>query len=116
MEVPRRALVTGANGFVGQVMVPALAASGYDVIATGRRPLEGVRRRGRWKHMSAVQRYTKSWLITRARAKIQEFSPALLEEGAKVVEEPRKLLAQAIRDGPGRRTGGDATPLHLVVR
>ncbi|MAB89406.1 MAG: NAD-dependent epimerase/dehydratase family protein [Planctomycetota bacterium] len=38
MEVPRRALVTGANGFVGQVMVPALAASGYDVIATGRRP------------------------------------------------------------------------------
>ena len=44
----RRILVTGASGFVGRHLLPALVASGFDVIACGRQPLrqEGVAFRG----------------------------------------------------------------------
>lgn len=34
----RRALVTGASGFVGRALVPALRAAGYSVVAASRRP------------------------------------------------------------------------------
>jgi nucleoside-diphosphate-sugar epimerase len=34
----RRILVTGANGLLGRVLVPFLAQSGFDVVATARRP------------------------------------------------------------------------------
>ncbi|NRA96688.1 MAG: GDP-mannose 4,6-dehydratase [Planctomycetes bacterium] len=42
MTAVRRALVTGATGFVGRVMVPALASNGYEVVATGRRAADSV--------------------------------------------------------------------------
>lgn len=43
MATPRRALVTGATGFVGRVMVPALVSRGYEVVATSRRAADTVR-------------------------------------------------------------------------
>ena len=36
------------------------------------RSLEQVRRRGRWVTLESVQRYTKTWLLVKARAKISE--------------------------------------------
>lgn len=43
MGATRRALVTGATGFVGRVMLPALQSRGFDVVATSRRANDGVR-------------------------------------------------------------------------
>jgi len=36
----RRVLVTGATGFVGRALVPALRSAGYDVVAASRRPVK----------------------------------------------------------------------------
>ena len=35
-----RVLVTGASGFVGGNLLPALVEAGFDVIACGRQPLQ----------------------------------------------------------------------------
>ncbi|HZG47622.1 MAG TPA: NAD(P)H-binding protein, partial [Allosphingosinicella sp.] len=35
----RKALVTGATGFIGRTLVPALRADGWDVVAASRRPI-----------------------------------------------------------------------------
>jgi uncharacterized protein YbjT (DUF2867 family) len=36
----RKALVTGATGFIGRALMPALSASGWDVVAASRRPVK----------------------------------------------------------------------------
>ena len=39
-------------------------------VEAGTRSLEQVRRRGRWKQLSSVQRYTKTWVLVRERARL----------------------------------------------
>jgi len=70
-------------------------------IARARRDREGVRRRGRWRHISSTDRYTKTHLLTEARAK---FGSRVIERGQMVMENPRQMLASAIRRGPGAKT------------
>ena len=50
----------------------------------GRRSLEEIRRRGRWAALSSVGRYTKTFLLVRARAALPA---ALLREGARLAKE-----------------------------
>jgi integrase len=56
------------------------------------RTLEQVRRRGRWKMLSSVQRYTKTWLLVRNRSRL---SPLQLKQGAALIARrgPRKLVS-----------------------
>ena len=64
-------------------------------LARGRASLEQVRRRGRWKSMDSVQRYTKSFALTRFRAKV----PPETEEKAKEVHKNlRRALLHALED------------------
>lgn len=76
-------------GFAGPLH--ALRHSGpSEDLARGRSTLENVRRRGRWKAMESVQRYTKSFALTRFRAKV----PATT---ARKAEQVHKDLRAAIR-------------------
>ena len=54
------------------------------------RSLEQVRRRGRWKQLDSVQRYTKTWILVRERSKL---SPEQLAKAASLLQErwQRKL-------------------------
>lgn len=70
-------------------------------VASGRQDLEGARRRGRWRHMSGVQRYGKTHLLVSARAKV---GPRICAIGQKFMENPREAIIQAINSGPGRKT------------
>ena len=44
-------LVTGATGFVGRAVVPALEAAGYDVRAVGRKEVGDIHRGTDWRHV-----------------------------------------------------------------
>jgi hypothetical protein len=57
--------------------------------------------------MSAVQRYSKTFLLTRSRA---QFGPRIIGRGAKFLEDPRGEIIKAIREGP--RAG---TPLGKAL-
>lgn len=61
--------------------------------------LEGARRRGRWKHLSSVQRYTKEHEFVAAR---NEFGRHIVETGKMYSEDARHHIAAAIDEGPGR--------------
>jgi hypothetical protein len=57
------------------------------------RTLEEVRRRGRWKSLESVQRYTKTWLLVRERSKMStpmlaEARKLLLARGERIVGAP----------------------------
>ena len=72
------------------------------------RSLEQVRRRGRWKTLESVQRYTKTWMLVRARGRL---TTDQLERGQKLiaVRGQRRLVE------PDRtRTGSAALSTALV--
>ena len=66
--------------------------------ASGRRDLEGIRRRGRWAQPKSVARYAKTYMLTKARS---ETAPEVLTKGAGVWANLAPELARAIRGGPG---------------
>jgi hypothetical protein len=72
-------------------------------IARARRDREGVRRRGRWKHISSTDRYTKTHLLTEARARFGS-------------RNPREMLAAAIRRGPGVKTAEGRAVLAIFAK
>ena len=53
-------------------------------VSLGRRSLEEVRRRGRWKSTDSAARYTKTFLLVRARSKI---SAGIMQEDAKLAKQ-----------------------------
>ena len=55
-------------------------------IASQRRTLEEVRRRGRWRSMDSVARYTKTFLLVAARTKVPRW---IMQEGARLAEQRR---------------------------
>jgi hypothetical protein len=70
-------------------------------LARGRRSQEGIRVRGRWRHLSATERYTRTHLLVEERA---TFGPEIVDAGADIILNPRKAVIEAIRSGPARRT------------
>jgi hypothetical protein len=62
-------------------------------LARQRCSLEDVRRRGRWKGMDSVQRYTKTFALTRFRAKVPEATRA---RAAVVEADLRRALLKAL--------------------
>jgi hypothetical protein len=70
-------------------------------IEQGRREMEGVRRRGRWRHLTSVQRYGKTHLLVAARRK---FGSQVLSEGKLFGRDPRRAVSEAICAGPGKHT------------
>ena len=64
-------------------------------LARGRSSIEQVRRRGRWKSMGSVQRYTKSFALTRFRAKVPPHTEA---RAAEISRDLRKALVSALQD------------------
>lgn len=70
-------------------------------VAQGRRTLDGVQRRGRWRHLSACTRYTKTFLIARSRGMLGE---EMLKEGRRIAEDPRRAVRRAIEEGEGAKT------------
>jgi hypothetical protein len=70
-------------------------------VGSGRRRLEGVQRRGRWKHLASCYRYAKTHLLVRAR---QLFGAAILKSGADFGKDPERTLIKAIQRGPGAST------------
>lgn len=70
-------------------------------VARGLRDLEGTRRRGRWKHISSVQRYTKTFLLAAER---ERFGAQIIGEGERFLRDPRKAVIQAIKAGPGAQS------------
>ena len=73
-------------------------------LARGRSTLENVRRRGRWKAMESVQRYTKSFALTRFRAKIPQDTS---DKAAAVEKNLRSALLSALH--------GHTSPLALIL-
>ena len=65
-------------------------------LARGRSTLENVRRRGRWKSLDSVQRYTKSFALTRFRARVPAETAA---QAARIAANLRASLLSALRDG-----------------
>ena len=60
-------------------------------VEQGTRTLEQVRRRGRWRALDSVQRYTKTWLLIKARS---QMTTKQLEHGRKVLSSrPPRLIA-----------------------
>ena len=57
------------------------SGAAQDVLSKSR-SLEEVRRRGRWRSMTSVQRYTKTWMLVRRRA---EMPAALVEKGKQIM-------------------------------
>ena len=62
-------------------------------IARGRTSLEGVRRRGRWKAMTSVQRYSKTLALTKFRSRMPL---KLLQHGEQAVQDLRSVLLNAL--------------------
>jgi len=67
----------------------------------GRRDLEGVRKRGRWKHVSACHRYTKTHLVVECRHRL---GAELCLEGRNFMLAPRENVCRAFERGPGRHS------------
>ena len=70
-------------------------------IARGIRTQEGVRVRGRWRHISSTQRYTKTHLLVAER---ELYGDEIINRGMMFLEDPRKAIICAIESGPGKRT------------
>jgi len=54
-EATEQALVTGASGFIGRALVPALLAKGYGVVATSRRPVTRSQPGVEWRTCDLLQ-------------------------------------------------------------
>ena len=67
-------------------------------IARGRTSLEGVRRRGRWKALTSVQRYTKTFALTKFRSRMPQ---KLLQRGQEAVQDLRSVLLSSLRSSRG---------------
>ena len=85
-------------GFAGPLHAVRHSGPSED-LARGRSSLEQVRRRGRWKSMDSVQRYTKSFALTRFRAKVPEETAT---EAERVHNDLRAAVLAALR--PHRRS------------
>lgn len=80
--------------------------------ARGRRDSEGVRRRGRWRHVTSVDRYTKVNLLVAAR---QSCGDSIIKKGEEIAANPRMHVLNAIRKGPGiDRAEGQAIVKELT--
>lgn len=66
-------------------------------IATSRRDLEQVRRRGRWAAMSSVQRYTKEFRLSRP---LTDTPTEVTNVGRRFYAAPRDVWAKAMRESP----------------
>ena len=62
-------------------------------LARGRAQLEDVRRRGRWKAMESVQRYTKSFALTRFRARTPDDTRTAADN---IASDLRRALVRAL--------------------
>ena len=60
---------------------------------TGSRPLEEIRRRGRWASVKSVQRYSKTHRLVAARARVPD---GIMEQGRAFLEQP-ELAALVLR-------------------
>lgn len=76
-------------------------------LARSRSSLEAVRRRGRWRSMDSVQRYTKTFALTKFRARMP---PALYERGLQIARRLRDAVADALKAAPAM-----AHPLHAYL-
>ena len=66
-------------------------------MAKGRSTLEQVRRRGRWKALSSVQRYSKTFALTQFRARMPE---KVLKAGTAATNNLKAELLRALRRRP----------------
>ena len=76
-----------------------------EAIAQGRLGLEQVRRRGRWKALSSVQRYTKVHDIIIYKSGMPT---SALRHGRDILEDPAAAMLRAL--------GSGSTPLHQALR
>jgi hypothetical protein len=70
-------------------------------ISTGELSLEEVRRRGRWRQLKSVQRYTKAALIIAYNSQLPQ---KVLTAGGRVLENPVRAFQDAAASGRGRKT------------
>lgn len=83
---------TGSEKAVGPVHSVRHSKPAADALY-GRRSLEGVRRRGRWKSLTSVARYTKTYLLT----KHSSLAPSRVQQhGEKLVQNRLAGLANAM--------------------
>ena len=87
-----RACAALGLGFAGPPHVLRHSGPSED-LARGRTSLEAARRRGRWKAMASVQRYTKTFALTKFRARMP---PAVLATGEKAMLDLRTALINAL--------------------
>ena len=81
-------------------------------LARNRASLEAVRRRGRWKSLDSVQRYTKTFALVRFRARAP---PETLHRAASVAKNLRQAVLGALQCPPARHQAlahGLARSLH----
>ena len=92
----RKACLALGMSFCGPMHTIRHAAASEDV-ARSRSSLENVRRRGRWKHMSSVQRYTKTHALAKFRARMPQTVRA---KGEAIGKDIRKALIAALLRSP----------------
>lgn len=69
-------------------------------LARRRASLEGIRRRGRWRSMDSVQRYTKTFALTKFKARMPAWS---FDEA--IAGDLRRAVRDAMASPPARRHG-----------
>ena len=87
-----RACASLGLGFAGLPHVLRHSGPSED-LARGRTSLEAARRRGRWKAMASAQRYTKTFALTKFRARMPS---AVLATGEKAMLDLRTALVNAL--------------------
>lgn len=83
-------------GFAGPLRSLRHSGSGEDLVR-GHCSLEQVRKRGRWRALESIQRYTKTSTLTKFKA----WAPGAARAAAAVItNNPRRTLLDTLRGGP----------------
>ena len=102
----RRACVALGMPFAGPLHTIRHTAPSED-LARATLSIEGVRRRGRWRSLDSVQRYSKTFALTKFRARVPA---ATLKKGAEAAGDLRLMVCRAMA-----ASGSAGSTLHRAV-
>ena len=107
-----KACLTIGIGFTGPPHTIRHSGPSED-LSRQRSTLEIVRRRGRWKSLDSVQRYTKTFALTKYRCRMP---PPLLAQGKIIGDHLRDAVSQALQRGKRKATGHDAIASGFLLQ